>query len=99
MKEIKKVELGFNADARQALAEFLEAKAVIAQATAKKEAAQKVLFELVGENNQATFGGVLSFKVIDGKNRHADLKVLEEKYPAIFAEVIRTTEYKQIRTA
>lgn len=99
MKEIKKVELGFNAEVRKAFAEFISAKATIAEATAQKEAAQKILFDAIGENNQATFGGVLTFKVIDGKNRHADLKVLEEKYPAIFAEVIRTTEYQQIRTA
>lgn len=99
MKEIKKVELGFNADVRKAFAEFLSAKATIAEATAKKDAAQKILFEAVGENNQATFGGVLTFKIIDGKNRHADLTILAEKYPDIFEEVIRTTEYKQIRTA
>ena len=55
MKEIKKVELGFNADVRKAFAEFLSAKATIAEATAKKDAAQKILFEAVGENNQATF--------------------------------------------
>ena len=99
MKEIKKVELGFNADVRKAFAEFLSAKATIAEATAKKDEAQKILFEAVGENNQATFGGVLTFKIIDGKNRHADLTILAEKYPDIFEEVIRTTEYKQIRTA
>jgi hypothetical protein len=99
MKEINKVELGFNADVRKAFADFIAAKATIAEATAQKEAAQEILFNAVGANNQATFGGVLAFKIIDGKNSRADLKVLAEKYPEIHAEVLRTTDYKQIITA
>ena len=99
MKEINKVELGFNAEVRKAFADFISAKATIAEATAQKEAAQKILFDAVGANNQATFGGVLAFKIIDGKNSHADLKLLAEKYPEAHAETLRVTEYKQIRTA
>lgn len=99
MKEINKVELGFNAEVRKAFADFIAAKATIAEATAQKDAAQKILFDAVGANNQATFGGVLAFKIVNGKNSHADLKALAEKYPEVHAEVLRITEYKQIRTA
>jgi hypothetical protein len=99
MKEINKVELGFNAEVRKAFADFISAKATIAEATAQKEAAQEILFKAVGANNQATFGGVLAFKIVDGKNSRADLKVLAEKYPEVYTEVLRTTDYKQIRTA
>jgi predicted phage-related endonuclease len=99
MKEINKVELGFNAEVRKAFADFISAKATIAEATAQKEAAQEILFNAIGANNQATFGGVLAFKIVDGKNSRADLKVLAEKYPEVYTEVLRTTDYKQIRTA
>ncbi len=99
MKEINKVELGFDAEVRKAFADFISAKATIAEATAQKEVAQEILFKAVGANNQATFGGVLAFKIVDGKNSRADLKVLAEKYPEVYTEVLRTTDYKQIRTA
>lgn len=94
-----KIELGFKAEARQALAKFLEAKTAEANAKALKAEAEATLRTLLGEATEATFGGVLAFKLIAKSNTYLDSKALKTTYPEAYEAVKYETAYDFIKVA
>lgn len=91
------VEVGFNADVRKALADFVAGKQLEAEGKAKKAQAEVVLREALGEAKVAKVGGSVAFKLVNGSNRHADLKVLAENFPEAYEAVVRVAEYDYVR--
>lgn len=91
------VEVGFSSEVRKALADFVEGKRLEAEGKAKKAEAEVVLRSALGQAKVAKIGGAVAFKLVSGSNRHADLKVLAEKYPDAYAEVVRVAEYDFVR--
>jgi hypothetical protein len=75
------VEVGFSAEARQAIADFTEAANAEKEAKAKKAQAEEVLRKAIGLAEFATIGGVAVYK-IEHRNR-TDIKrdVLKTAFP------------------
>lgn len=91
------VELGFNSEVRQALKAFKEAKEAEASAKAKKAEAEKVLRDALGGAVQATISGVVAYKLVNGSNRHADLKELAKAFPEAYEATLRVSEYDFVK--
>jgi len=91
------VEVGFNSEVRKALADFVAGKQLEAEGKAKKAQAEVVLREALGEAKVAKIGGAVAFKLVNGSNRHADLKALAENFPEAFEAVVRVAEYDFVR--
>lgn len=91
------VELGFNSEVRKALAEFSAAKEAEAEAKKRKADAEAVLRAALGGAKVGNFGGVVAFRLQDGSNRSADLKVLADKFPEAYAAVVRVSEYDFVK--
>ena len=91
------VEVGFNAEVRKALADFVASKQLEAEGKAKKAQAEVVLREALGEAKVAKIGGSVAFKLVNGSNRHADLKALAENFPEAYEAVVRVAEYDFVR--
>lgn len=92
------VEVGFNAEVRQAVALFNEAKDLAKRAEALKAEAEAVLRTALGENTIATIGGVKAFSLEHRQRTNINGKALAEKFPQAYAEVTTTTEYDFIKT-
>lgn len=94
-----KVELGFNSEARKALAKFMEAKQLEAQAKAQKAEAEATLRNLLGDSIEATFGGITAFKLIARTNTYVDSKKLISEFPEAYQATKYETEYDFIKVA
>lgn len=91
------VEVGFSSEVRKALADFVAGKQLEAEGKAKKAQAEVVLREALGEAKVAKIGGAVAFKLVNGSNRHADLKALAENFPEAYEAVVRVAEYDFVR--
>ena len=91
------VELGFNSEVRQALKAFKEAKEAEASAKARKSEAEKVLRDALGGATQATIGGVVAYKLVNGSNSHADLKELAKAFPEAYEATLRVSKYDFVK--
>ena len=94
-----KVELGFNSEARTAIAKFLEAKKLEAQAKALKVESEATLRKLLGDSTEATFGGITAFKLIARSNTYVDSKKLISEFPEAYQATKYETEYDFIKVA
>jgi hypothetical protein len=94
-----KVELGFNSEARTAIAKFLEAKQLEAQAKALKTEAEATLRKALGDSTEATFGGITAFKLIARTNTYVDSKKLIADFPEAYEATKYETEYDFIKVA
>lgn len=99
MNDFSVVEVGFNPAVRSAIAQFREAKALEAQAKALKAEAEAVLRLAIEGAKAGSVGGVIAFKIIEGSNRHADLKKLAEEFPAVYEAVVKVTDYDFVKVA
>lgn len=91
------VELGFNPEVRKALADFVAGKQLEAEGKAKKAEAEIILREALGEAKVAKIGGSIAYKLVNGSNRHADLKLLAENFPEAYEASVKVAEYDFIR--
>lgn len=78
------VEVGFNPEVRQAIADFAEAANAEKEAKSRKASAEKVLRSALGKAEFGNVGGVPAFK-LERRNR-VDLKrdVLKSAFPEAF---------------
>jgi hypothetical protein len=95
--EKKTVEVGFNAEVRQAIALFQQAKEAEKVAKAQKAEAERVLREALGDAQVATVGGVKAYSLVNGSNRHADLAKLEAEFAEAYEATVKTTAYDYIK--
>lgn len=93
------VEVGFNAEVREALANFVLAKADEKQAKERKESAELILREALGNADHATVGGVKAFSLERRSREVIDQKRLKEEYPEIFALLVKVTKFDFVKTA
>lgn len=86
---------------RDALAEFIQAKADEKQAKERKAQAEQILREALAKaGKQVGFiGKTKAFSLISSKNTSFDREMLETMFPEAFQATLRTTEYDYIRTA
>ena len=94
---MSRVEIGFNAEARTALAKFVEAKRLEAEAKALKAEAEAQLRSLLGEATEATIGGVVAYKLVERANTYTDNEKLQELYPEAYEAVRYSTPYNFIK--
>jgi hypothetical protein len=88
-----------NKKVRQALADFIQAKADEKSAKERKATAEAILREALGTATVATVNGTKAFSLVSSKNSSFDGKMLQEKFPVAYAETLRVTPYDYIRTA
>jgi predicted phage-related endonuclease len=93
------LELGFNPEARKALADFVEAKALADKAEALKKEAEASLRQLLGQAKEATFGGVVAFKLVSRTNTYVDSKKLATDFPEVYEATRYTTDYDFVKVA
>jgi hypothetical protein len=91
------VEVGFRPEVREAIAQFKAAKQAEAEAKALKAQAEEVLREALGEAQEASVGGVVVVKVVNGSNRHANLKVLADAFPEAYKASLVVTDYDYLK--
>lgn len=91
------VEVGFRTEVREAIAQFKAAKQAEAEAKALKAQAEKVLREALGEAQEARVGGVAVFKLVNGSNRHADMKILADAFPEALKSSLVVTDYDYLK--
>lgn len=87
------IELGFDAEARQALKAFVEAKRAETEAKKAKEAAEEILRAKLGLNESATFGGVKAFKIEHRKRVDINRTILRDAFPEAFEAASYDNEY------
>jgi predicted transcriptional regulator len=91
------VELGFDAEARQAIADFAEATKAIEVAEAQRKEAQRVLREKLGLHEFATIGGVPAVKMVQVLTRKdVNRKLLTEKFDDVAQEVLYENPYEYL---
>ena len=88
-----------NKKVRQALTDFIQAKADEKSAKERKAIAEAILREALGTATVATVNGTKAFSLVSSKNSSFDSKMLQEKFPVAYAETLRVTPYDYIRTA
>lgn len=91
------IEVGFNAEARNALIKFAEAKALAKQAEEMKAEAEAILRAILNGNTEATIGGAKAFKLESRKTSRCDSKQLQEQFPEAYEATLRVTEYDFIK--
>lgn len=94
-----KVELGFDAEARQALAQYNEAKAEMARLEKAKEDAEAILRAKIGNAEFATFGGVNAFHIVNVNGTSIDRKVLATAFPEALEASLKVKPYSKLMTS
>jgi hypothetical protein len=86
---------------KDALAEFIQAKADEKQAKERKAQAEQLLREALAKaGKQIGFiGKTKAFSLVASKTTSFDREMLETMFPEAFQATLRTTEYDYIRTA
>jgi hypothetical protein len=87
---------------KQALADFVQAKADEKDAKERKAQAEAILRTALDPSKgkiMAFIGKVKAFSLVASKTTSFDREVLETQYPEAYSATIRTTEYDYIRTA
>lgn len=92
-------EIGFDAEARAALAKFVEAKDLLDRATAQKEEAEAVLRAVLGDATTATVGGSVAYQLLSRVRTDIDRKALKADFPEIYAALETSTAYDFIKVA
>lgn len=83
---------------KRALAAYLEytaARAAEAKAKAKKEAAKKVLEQARGTEREFKVGHDVVLRLVEKKRTTVSASTLAAQYPAIHAELAKTTPYDE----
>lgn len=93
MSNTNSVEVGFNAEVRQALADFVQAKADEKAAQARKASAEQVLRQALGESDTATIGGVVAFKKAHRSRTDIKRDDLRTNFPEVWAQVAYQNDY------
>lgn len=84
---------------RQALADFIQAKADEKSAKERKAQAESVLRDALGDKTVAFIGKTKAFSLVASKTTSFDRETLERDFPVAYATTLRVTEYDYIRTA
>ena len=87
---------------RKAHADFVQAKADEKDAKERKAQAEAILRTALDPSAGkivALFGKIKAFSLVASRTTSFDRELLETKYPEVYAETLRTTEYDYIRTA
>jgi hypothetical protein len=84
---------------RQALADFIQAKADEKSAKERKAQAETTLREALGDKKIAFVGKTKAFSLVASKTTSFDRETLERDFPVAYATTLRVTEYDYIRTA
>jgi hypothetical protein len=88
-----------NKKVRQALADFIQAKADEKSAKERKATAEAILREALGTATVATVNGTKAFSLVSSSNTSFDGKELQDKFPVAYETCVRKTPYDYIRTA
>ena len=80
-----------SAAALGALRDFLLASDEVREAQARKDAARAALDEVSGTHEAITCGGAPAYRYRPGSRRVVDADRLAERYPEVFADVVRQT--------
>jgi hypothetical protein len=91
------VELGFDAEAREALRIFKEALQAKKDADEAKAKAEVILRAKLGNAELATMGGEVVFKILAVSKQDPDRQILKEQYPAVFEAVMKDSSYDYIK--
>lgn len=86
---------------RDALAEFIQAKADEKQAKERKAQAEQILREALAKAGKTVgfIGKTKAFSLISSANTSFDREMLETMFPEAYQATLRKTEYDYIRTA
>lgn len=95
----EKIEVGFNAEAREAIKRFNEAKELADKAEAQKKEAEAVLRQALGEATVATVGGIVAFQLIAKTNTYVNAKALKVDFPEAYEATQYQTSYDFIKVA
>jgi hypothetical protein len=87
------VEVGFDKETRQALAEFVDASNAEKSAKERKANAEVILRAKLGLAEFATIGGVQAFKIAHRNRTDIKRDVLKDSFPEVFAEVSYDNPY------
>jgi hypothetical protein len=91
------VELGFDAEAREALRIFKESLQAKKDADEAKAKAEVILRAKLGNAELATMGGEVVFKILAVSKQDPDRQILKEQYPAVFEAVMKDSSYDYIK--
>jgi hypothetical protein len=91
------VELGFDAEAREALRIFKEALQAKKDADEAKAKAEVILRAKLGNAELATMGGEVVFKILAVSKQDPDRQMLKEQYPAVFEAIMKDSSYDYIK--
>jgi hypothetical protein len=86
-------EVGFDKEARQALAEFVEASNAEKLAKERRASAEAILRAKLGVAEIATISGSPAFKMVHRDRTDIDRKVLADSFPEVFAKVSYKNPY------
>jgi hypothetical protein len=86
---------------KDAIAEFVQAKADEKSAKDRKAQAEQILREALSKVGKQVgyVGKTKAFSLVSSKNTSFDREMLETMFPEAFQATLRTTEYDYIRTA
>jgi len=87
------VEVGFSAEARQAIADFTEAAKAEKEAKAKKAQAEEILRKAIGLAEFATIGGVAVYKIEHRNRTDFDRDVLKKAFPEAWEKTSYANPY------
>jgi DNA replication protein DnaD len=79
------------------LAEFEETKAAIKALEEKKDAAEALLRELLGDAEVATINGEKLFKLVHGMNTSFDRELMKKAFPEAFSATLKKKAYTYIK--
>jgi hypothetical protein len=94
----KTIELGFDAEVREALEIFRNALEAKKAADKAKTEAEAILRAKLGDAEFATIGGSNAFKMAQVIMERVDNAKLLEQFPAVHAEVLVDGSYEFIKT-
>lgn len=86
---------------KDAIADFVQAKADEKSAKERKAQAEQILREALAKVGKRIgyVGKTKAFSLVASKNTSFDREMLETMFPEAFTATLRTTEYDYIRTA
>jgi hypothetical protein len=94
----KTVELGFDAEAREALRVFKESLQIKKDADKAKAEAEAVLRAKLGDAEFATISGSINFKIAKVSKMNPDLAKLLAEFPAVYEAIMVDGSYDFIKT-
>lgn len=92
------VELGFDAEAREAIKKFVEAKQAKADAEQALAEADAVIREKLGDAEFATVGGIKVLKIVKVARKDIDRTALRNDFPEVAEAVTYDNPYDYIKS-